>query len=230
MGEEQSDQRRTIAFATLGSLGDLHPCLALGEELKRRRHRIRIITTEFYRAKVQRLGFEFCPMRPDWDPTASHLIAQCESLRNGPEVLFRRLILPHLRDTYDDLLGAVNGVDLMLAGELVYAAPLVAEKLGIRWASVILSPCSFFSARDPSVLVNAPWMTSLRRLGWAPYRAALDLARLSTRHWWDPVRQLRSREGLCRECDPLMRDKFSPHLVLALLSTWLAQPQQDWPR
>jgi hypothetical protein len=33
-----------------------------------------------------------------------------------------------------------------LAGELVHAAPLVAEKLGLRWGPTILSPCSFLCA------------------------------------------------------------------------------------
>lgn len=225
-----SGERKVIAFATLGSLGDLHPCLALGSELKLRGHRVRIITTEFYRKKVEQAGIEFCPMRPDLDPTADELIGQCEELKDGPEVLFRRIILPHVRATYDDLLSGTAGTDIMLAGELVYAAPLVAEKLGIRWGSMILSPCSFFSAHDPSVLVNAPWMMKVRKAGWIPYRIFLNAARLGTRHWWNPVRALRREEGLRRRCDPLMKDKFSPDLVLALFSSWLAGPQADWPR
>src|SRR6266404_7745595 len=31
------------------------------------------------------------------------------------------------------------------------------------------------------------------------------------------------------ECDPVFRDKFSPYLVLALFSPWMAEPQADWP-
>lgn len=228
--EVSTSRRKEIAFVTLGSLGDLHPCLALGEELQGRGHSVKIITTEFYRAKVERLGLGFCPMRPDWDLTSSDVVAQCQDLKRGPEVLFRKVILPHLRDTYDDLIAAIHGADLMVAGELVYAAPLVAEKLSLRWASLILSPCSFFSSRDPSVLVNAPWMMAVRRAGVWPYRAVLNVARLGTRHWWDPVRELRRSEGLNPKCDPLMRDKYSPHLVLALFSSWLARRQPDWPK
>jgi rhamnosyltransferase subunit B len=198
-------------------------------ELRNRGHRVKIITTEFYRKKVEQAGIEFCPMRPDLDPTASELVGQCEDLRSGPEILFRKIILPHLRSTYDDLLAAVAGADLMLAGELVYAAPLVAEKLGLRWGSIILSPCSFFSAHDPSVLVNAPWMMNVRKAGRTPYRILLNVARVGTRHWWNPVRDLRNEEGLRKSCDPLMQDKFSPDLVLALFSSWLAAPQPDWP-
>ena len=221
---------KRILFATIGSLGDLHPCLALGRELARRGHRVTIASTGFYRAKVEALGLGFLPLRPDWNPSDRDLIAQCADLKSGPEVLIRRIVLPHLRDTYDDLLAAARDADLMIAGELVYGAPLVSEKLGLPWASATLSPVSFLSAHDPSVLVNAPAMIHLRKLGWPVYRAVLNVGRLGMRHWWNPVRQLRREEGLRPDCDPLFRDKFSPNLVLALFSSLLARPQPDWPR
>ncbi|MGD0617147.1 MAG: glycosyltransferase [Bryobacteraceae bacterium] len=219
-----------MLFATIGSLGDLHPCHAIGLELARRGHRVTIASTGFYRAKVEALGLGFLPLRPDWNPSDRELIAQCADLKSGPEVLIRRIVLPHLRATYDDLLAAARDADLMIAGELVYGAPLVSEKLGLPWASATLSPVSFLSAHDPSVLVNVPGMIHLRKLGWPVYRAVMNVGRWGTRHWWDPVRQLRREEGLRPDCDPLFRDKFSPNLVLALFSSLLARPQPDWPR
>jgi UDP:flavonoid glycosyltransferase YjiC (YdhE family) len=69
----------------------------------------------------------------------------------------------------------------------------------------------------------------VRKAGWRAYRAVFNLGRLGTRHWWDPVRQLRREQGLRPECDPLFRDKFSPDLVLALFSPLLAKKQPDWP-
>jgi len=219
-----------IVIATIGSLGDLHPCLALGLELGRRGHRVTIASTEYYRGKVEELGIEFHSIRPNWDPTDQELIRQCENLRRGPEILYRKLVLPELRATYDDLISVAAGADLMIAGELVYAAPLVAEKLSLRWVSAILSPFSFFSSYDPSILVNAPSLIHLRKMGWRAYRAGLNLGRLATWHWSNPVRRLRRELGLRTDCDPLFRDKYSPDLVLALFSRWLAQPQPDWPR
>ena len=228
----QYEQRRgpkRIVLATIGSLGDLHPCLSLGTELKSRGHSVTVATTEFYRSKVQQSGLDFKPLRPDWDPTDSYLIGQCESLRRGPEILFRKLVLPHLRDTCDDLLAATAGADLMLAGELVYPAPLVSEKTALPWASIILSPSSFISAHDPSLLVTVPELYKLRRAGWVSNRLLLNLGRIATRHWWQPVRDLRLDQGLTPHADPVFKDKFSPHLVLALFSSFFAQPQPDWP-
>lgn len=220
---------KRIVIATIGSLGDLHPCLALALELMRRGHRVTIATTPYYRAKVEGLGIEFYSMRPDWNPTDSELIRKCEDIKRGPEVLYREMVLPELRGTYEDLISVAKGADLMIAGELVYAAPLVAEKLGLRWVSVILSPFSFFSACDPSVMPHAPWLIHVRKAGASVYRAGLNLGRLVTRHWSNPVRDLRREHGLRVDCDPVFHDKFSPELVLALFSHWLARPQLDWP-
>jgi rhamnosyltransferase subunit B len=223
-------QSRRILLATIGSLGDLHPMLALALELKQRGHSITVASTGLYRERVEALGLGYRLLRPDWDPTDPDLIAQCEEMRSGPEVLFRKLILPHLRDTYDDLHAAALDTDLMVVGEIVYPAPLIAEQLGTRWASVILSPLSFVSVYDPSLLVNAPEAYRLRRAGPLVNRAMLEFGKLFTRHWWQPVRDLRRELGLRPQCDPVFCDKFSPHLVLALFSQVLARSQPDWPR
>ena len=171
----------------------------------------------------------FRPMRPDWDPTDPRLIRSCEDLRRGLEVLYRQMVLPELENTYNDLREATEDADLLLAGELVYAAPLVAEKARLRWASLILSPFSFFSSIDPSFTVNLPALIHLRKAGPAVYKAALEAGKLATRHWSNPVRRLRRKEGLRRSCDPVFVDKFSPYLTLALFSRWFAPKQPDWP-
>ena len=220
---------RRILLASIGSLGDLHPMLALGLELRHRGHRVTVASTPWYSERVRRAGLEFRPLRPDWDPTDRELIAQCEDLKTGPEMLFRKLILPHLRDTYEDLLAMARESDLMIAGELVYAAPLVAEKLNLRWVSAILSPVSFFSAHDPSLLVNIPAVYRLRGAGPWINRAILNFGKRMSRHWWEPVEELRRDLGLRLNCDPVFKDKFSPYLVLALFSKALAESQLDWP-
>jgi rhamnosyltransferase subunit B len=220
---------RRILFASIGSLGDLHPVIGMALELKRRGHFVCIASTPFYRSKIESLGLEFKPLRPDWDPTDTSLVAGCENIRRGTEILLRGLVLPHLRDTYSDLLNAAKNIDLMIASELVYAAPLVAEKLRLRWASAILSPCTFFSAYDPPVLPNVPELRYLRWTGPQVHRVMLRAAMASIDHWWQPIRQLRREEGLRPARNPLLHDKFSPELVLALFSRQLAAQQPDWP-
>ena len=57
-----------ILFSTIGSLGDLHPLIGIGLELKRRGHDVGFCTSETYRPRLEALGFVFKPLRPDATP------------------------------------------------------------------------------------------------------------------------------------------------------------------
>jgi UDP:flavonoid glycosyltransferase YjiC (YdhE family) len=220
---------KRILLATIGSLGDLHPILALALGLRERGHRPVVASTELYRGKVEGLGFEFHPLRPDTKARDPEIMRVLMDMRRGPEFLLRRMILPALPETYEDLLAAARGADLMIAGEIVFAAPLVAEKLGLPWVSELLSPFSFYSAYDPPVSPYAPSLTFLFGIHWRLNRAFIGASRLVLHPWWAPVRRLRRELGLRGGGDPLFRDKFSEELVLALFSREIAAPQADWP-
>ncbi|AXC14730.1 UDP-glucose:sterol glucosyltransferase [Acidisarcina polymorpha] len=220
---------KRIVLATIGSLGDLHPCLALALALRERGHRPLIASTEAYRSKVEALGLQFHVIRPDIAVRDPALMGPLMDMRRGPEVLLRRLILPVIRDTYEDLIEAVTGADLLIAGEIVFAAPLVAEKLRMRWVSAILSPFSFFSSLDPPVFPLAPSLDLLYRASPLVHKALLKTAQLATLSWWKPVRKLRRELGLRPGRNPIFYDKFSPNLTLALFSSEIARPQDDWP-
>ncbi len=222
-------QSKQILFATLGSLGDLHPCIGMALELMRRGHKVAIATTEYYRQKIERPG--------NWVSSGSSQLGSdrwgddpaVRGLKRGPEILIRQMVLPHLRETYEDTLEAATGADLMVAGEMNYAAPLVAEKLKLRWASATLSPASFCLSPRPFRPGQCALADPCAQGGLASLSRVLNLGRLGTRHWWDPVRELRREQGLDPDCDPLFRDKFSPELALVLFSSQLARKQPDWP-
>jgi UDP:flavonoid glycosyltransferase YjiC (YdhE family) len=220
---------KRILLATIGSLGDLHPCLALALGLRDRGHQPVIASTELYRAKVEGLGLEFHPLRPNTESQDPEIMRIVMDMRRGPEFLLRQIILPALPDTYEDLLAVASGADLMIAGEIVLAAPLVAEKLRLPWVSELLSPFSFYSAYDPPVSPYAPSLAFLYGIHWRANKAFIEVSRIALRHWWEPVRRLRRELGLRTEAEPLFRDKFSANLVLALFSRQIAPPQSDWP-
>ncbi|HZR16083.1 MAG TPA: glycosyltransferase [Verrucomicrobiae bacterium] len=225
-----------VLFATIGSLGDLHPLIGIGLELQRRGHVVRFCTSETYRSRLESLGFGFDALRPDATPeneAVAGLVREIMDPKRGVELLLRRWILPELRATYDDLLKAVTGpprIDLLLSGELVYPAALIAEKTGVAWATCITTPMSFFSAHDPPILPPVPVLSSfLRRFGPGLNGALIRLVKFSTRHWGEPVQALRRELGLARGPNPIYEGKFSPSLVLAMFSAALAAPQPDWP-
>ena len=136
-----------------------------------------------------------------------------------------------LRQTYDDLLDAATRptrADLLLLGELNYAGPIVAEVTGIKWASYVLAPFSFFSAYDPPVLPPYPRLARADKVA-GMGRAMRRLARFVTRKWPEPIYELRRELGLPKGKNPIFDAKHSPHLVLALFSRVLGVEQKDWP-
>ncbi len=218
-----------ILFATLGSLGDLHPVLALALELRGRGHRVAIATSEFYRDKILAFGLGFHPLPPDISPADETLVRRLMDGRRGSTWLLRDLMLPATATMYAALAAAAADADLLVASELVYAAPILAAKTGLPWVTYALAPISIFSVHDPSLLPG-PWGTHrLQSLGPAANRLLLAAARLYTRGWWKPVRALRRAQGLPPGDNPLFAGKWSPHLNLALFSPVLQAPQPDWP-
>ena len=223
-------------MATLGSLGDLHPVIAIGLELRQRGHTVWFCASASYRSRIESLGFEFYPLRPDItpeNPATAPVIKEIMEPKRGTERLLRGFVFPVLRATYEDLMRAVaanGGADLMVCGELVYPAPLVAEKTGVRWATYITSPMSFFSAYDLPVLPPYPKLALfLRSFGPTVNRALIRLIKGTTRSWSEPVRQLRAELGLGPGKDPIFEGRFSPQLVLAIFSPELSEPRPDWP-
>ena len=57
-----------IVLHTFGSLGDLHPYLALGLGLKRHGHQVTVATQAYYREKVLEISLGFHATRPDYRP------------------------------------------------------------------------------------------------------------------------------------------------------------------
>jgi rhamnosyltransferase subunit B len=220
-----------ILLTTLGSLGDLHPYIALGLGLRERGHEIVFVTIKDYQAAIEAVGFEFQPLGEDFmnvgDP---EMVAMMMDRNKGTERVFKDYLMVNLRDNYHHLLAAAKGVDFMVAHEVVFAAPLVAEMLKLDWATGILAPGSFFSAYDPFVLPPYPFIARLRWLGPKVNRLIRDLSKIVTRNWGAPVRQLRQELGLAPiEGNPIINAKYSSELVLALFSSVVGAPQPDWP-
>lgn len=216
-----------IVLTTIGSLGDLHPMIALGLGLQERGHEVVIATHEEYRPTIESLGFECCAIRPPSALGEPELMAQLMDARTGTEYVVKGL-MSVVRETYADLLAAAQNADFIIAGEVVYPARSVAETLGIPWAIAVLSPISFLSAYDLPVLPVFGGVSKLRSLPPVLTRRVVDFADLSTRSWVKPLQQLRQELGLPRVGNPITKSKFSPYLVLALFSAAFAAPQPDW--
>ena len=221
-----------IVLTTHGSLGDLHPYLAIALGLKDRGHQPVIATSEYHRRTIAAADLEFYAIRPDITFTDKERHRRVNEPKRGLEREVREVILPALRATYEDLLAAVQhdgGTDLLISQILIFAAPIIAEQTGIRWASTELQPGAFLSADDPPVLAPIPWLAKLRGLGPGFHKALFRLLMLPARLWSTPVQQLRRELRLPSVTEPIFTGRHSPQLVLALFSPRIGKPQPDWP-
>ena len=218
-----------IVLACWGSHGDIDPFVGLGRGLRARGHTVVLATLEYYRPLALGAGFEFCPIRPRIDPTETGLVEQIMDRRRGSDFLLTQIMIPSTEAMFEDLERATEGADLLVSHPITFAAPIVAERRRMPWASVVLAPMSFFSTWDYPVLPPAPWTKALQPLGHWPGRLLVGLARRATASWPEPIYQLRSRLGLPRGGHPIFEGQHSPYLVLALYSRLLGDPQPDWP-
>lgn len=223
---------KRIVFATVGSLGDLHPYIAIGRALQTLGHHPVIATTDRYRATVEAQGIEYARLRPDeaqFGGLESVAARVFDPLR-GPAYLIGEMVMPHVRQQYADIAAACAGADLLVTHPLTPAGSLVCEKTGLPWVSSVLAPISLLSCIDPPLLA-ASWAARVaRRLGSRPCRWCLRLGAGLVRRWERPLEALRAELGLPRAAHPaLLHGQFSPLLNLALFPPLLAGPRGDWP-
>lgn len=215
----------------LGSLGDLHPYIAVGMGLRERGHSVTIATSEIYRTKVEGEGLRFHALRPD----VGQLIDDPETMRQvvhphtGTEYVIRKLFLPWLDRSFEDTVEAARAADVVVGHPVAFATPTAAEYLKKPWISIALQPSIFLSAHDPPVISGAPFLKPVHALGPVASRAFFRFAKRAVSRWGIPINTLRRRLGLRGFRNPVLDDMFSPYGTQAWFSRALAKPQPDWP-
>ncbi len=220
----------------MGSLGDLHPFIAVGAALRERGVHAVIACAADYRSKVEAAGLAFHSLRPGFEELQRDLGMDLEQLARGiiehNEFLFRKLILPYLRVSYEDMMQATADADLVLPSSLAFGARLAAETRGIPWLAVVLQPMMFLSSYDPPVIPKAEWLSALlRALGPAPTRAAIWVLKKAVNAMFRPLHALRADVELAPTAlDPLFDGQFAPAGAIGLYSRLLGDVRADYPR
>lgn len=221
-----------IVFSTLGSLGDLHPYLAVARELAARGHAPVIATHPFYRARVENAGLGFAPVRPDMseygDP--AEVMRKAMDLHHGSRWILEHVVLAKLTESRDDLVAACEGADLVVSHVLTLTTPLVAEKLGVPRVHSVLQPLTMYSCTDPPVLPGMPLHDQAMRWGPGAWRALYAIMRASSAPWFAPLARMRREMGLPPAAAHPMLGLSHGVPTVAMFSRVLAEPQPDWPR
>jgi UDP:flavonoid glycosyltransferase YjiC (YdhE family) len=229
------DREPRILLATFGSLGDLHPFLALSLALKSRGARPLLATHEEYRAKVEAAGIAFRAVRPSFaqiehDVGMNRAQLTARSVAD-PRFLLEKLVLPYAAGNQADMESASAGAALIATSTLAFGARLAAERLGIPQLGIVLQPMLFLSAYDPPVLPQAEFLTApLRWLGPGAASLLFAFGKRATLGIFAPLMRLRAALGLPPDTrHPLFEGQFSATGALGLYSSVLGGVQPDFP-
>jgi rhamnosyltransferase subunit B len=144
-----------IVLATIGSLGDLHPFIAIGKALVAQGERVVLAVPEDGLAKARGAGLDAVSIFPDFasvcadlglrqDEVAAKVIAE-------PDFVVDRLLMPYLGSSVAALDTAADGADVIAGSIFCFAAAIVADKRDLPLAAIVLQPMTLFSTWAPPV-------------------------------------------------------------------------------
>jgi UDP:flavonoid glycosyltransferase YjiC (YdhE family) len=223
-----TDQSLHILLATIGSAGDVHPFVGLGQTLRRRGHRVSILTGAYFQPLVERAGLEFVELfsaekyremidNPDlWHPV------------RGAAFVMKHGIAAHIRTVYERIAERYEpGRTVVGASSLAIGAIVAQEKLGVPTATIHLQPAMIRSVAKPPKLVGMMTQEWLPRPMIAGQYWLAD--KIVDRLIEPEFNGFRRTLGL-----PPVHRFFngwlhSPTLTFGLFPPWFAPPQPDWP-
>jgi len=214
-------------ISCVGSAGDVYPFIAIGQALRERGHRVELLTSPYFRERVESAGLGFVPIGTldDYEEAVRD-----EDLwhprRSFP--LIWRTIERNLRSAYRQVADRIETDTVLVGSTLAFHSRLAQEKLALPGATVHLSPSCLFSACAPARWPGLGWLRFLPRrlvqvLLDAIERKVLDATVLPG------LNAFRAELGLPPARQIMSHWVNSPQRVICAFPEWFAAPQPDWP-
>ncbi len=127
-----------ITAVAAGTRGDINPLVELGEEMIRRGHQFRILTSEAFRQLAESKGVQFFKLDTDADHVMKYLVTDYRTSLDFARGMFR--LKKENPAFMEQTLDAIKGSDLVMYGTCAAFARHAAEYLGIPCARVFYSP------------------------------------------------------------------------------------------
>ena len=214
-----------IVLLPFGSAGDVFPFIWLGKQLKARGHRVTMVSACLFEEAAEGAGIDFVPLG-----TAEEFDAIANDRRIWKFGIGTKVVLDYAvewSEKYLEAVGAIRGVDLMMAPLTAFGARMAREKLGVPLITVHLQPMVFVSAYDTPLL--HPALAWLRFVPVAAKRYLFSLPNPIDFLALPGIRKVCARHGIAAP-KSLWREWWdSPDGVLLLFPEWFGKPQPDWP-
>ena len=148
-----------ITISSLGSRGDVQPCVALGVGLQQAGHTVRVATYRYFAELIQRHGLEFAPVEGNPQQAMEAQSGQRWLRSEKNYVKFFRQIWSvvtneSIMKAFDDTLEACRGTDAILYSAFGAAGAHIAEYMRVPSLYVLLQPFSR-SREVPSMIAPA---------------------------------------------------------------------------
>ncbi|CAF1252645.1 unnamed protein product, partial [Didymodactylos carnosus] len=141
-----------ICIMVVGSRGDVRPFIALGKELLKAKHRVRLVTHEIFREFVKENGLEFFPLAGDpaelmtFMVKNAGLIPSMSSILDGDIKKKRKLMADIMKSTWracvqpDDETGAAFTAEAIISNAPTFGHTHCAQKLSISLHIIFTMP------------------------------------------------------------------------------------------
>lgn len=226
-----------IVIATIGSLGDLHPFVAVAMALQARGHEPILAVPADHLAKCTAAGLRAEAMVPSYRDLAARLgLGDTEAVRgvmHSPDFLVRHILLPTLQESAAAVHAISADADAVFVSQFALGGALAAEARRLPLINAVLQPMSLLSAFEPprtpdfAMMVGSP--AGGLALAWNQF--VIGLIGAETRRRYGPaVNAVRRSFGLSAgKAVPLFAHEVAPHLNLALYSGHFAPAPPDAP-
>ncbi|HSD37078.1 MAG TPA: nucleotide disphospho-sugar-binding domain-containing protein [Rhodocyclaceae bacterium] len=218
-----------VLIEAVGSAGDVHPFLAIGQALQARGHEVDIVTSVYFAERVAQAGLGFIPVgtredyqrataQPDlWHPRRAFAVVWRAS--NKQILPVYELLQKHIRP----------GETVLVGSTLAWSVRFAQEKLGVPAATVHLSPSCILSADAPPRLPGiGSWFGHLPRswrrvlMDWVDTRVLDGVVR-------GDMNAMRAQIGLAPVSRVFRQWQHSPQAVICAWPDWFCDTQTDWP-
>jgi UDP:flavonoid glycosyltransferase YjiC (YdhE family) len=226
-----------VLLVTVGSLGDLHPFIAIGRALQASGAAVTLAVPLDHVAKVEAAGLTAKAILPSFSDICLRLgMSEADVAARvlaDPDFVLDQVLLPSLADGATALDVVAEGMDVMVGSIFAFSAGIVSEKRALPLVDLVLQPMTMFSVWDPP---RAPRFEPMRHapngpLGRAWNRLLYRLMRqLLHRRHGPKIDLVRQAHGLGPSRDAPLIDRPTTRVqTLCCYSPALGLPYPDAP-
>lgn len=218
-----------LLITGIGTRGDVNPFISIGIILRKRGHRVTIISGEIYSRPILEAGLDFISYYTENDSLVNSDPSRSYSTRLTDMRFFVDRFLPVLsRGLYNTIAQFNPSETILLASDATYGARLAHDRLGFIFITLCLQPLALWSLEKPPVPPNNMSVFKIPRIFHKTVTVVFDF--FADKMLSPYINTFRKELGLPNIHRIITKWRYSPRKVIGLFPEWLAPHASDWPK